>query len=91
MHHDLTPPSEGKRCPACSQADLIRIDNATTRSERGYPMAIVACPSCNWREGWVRHNITGQMMQLWRGRKLRRPEDHPHSKQLSSLSIYGRL
>jgi hypothetical protein len=90
MQRDLTPSSEGKRCPACSQADLIRIDTTTSHSERGYPMAIVACPSCNWREGWVRHNVTGQMMQLWRGRP-RRPEDHPQARQSPNLSIYGRL
>lgn len=90
MHTDLTPLSEGKTCPACSQALLTRIDTATTRSERGDPMAIVACPSCNWREGWVRNKFTGLMMQLWRGRRARHHEQQTREQQ-SDLSVYGRL
>jgi hypothetical protein len=74
-------------CPACSQAPLIRIDTTATTSDRGDPMAIVACPSCNWREGWVRDSSTGLIIQLWRGRQPRRLE----AAKTNNLSIYERL
>src|SRR5437870_448704 len=78
MHLHLTPSSEGTSCPACSHAKLVRIDTVSTRSRRGDPMAVVACPLCNWREGWVRNNLTGQMMRLWNGRA-------PNESQCSSV------
>lgn len=68
MHTHLQPPSEGGACPACSRANLVRIDTTATRSHRGDPMAVLTCRSCNWREGWVRNNLTGHMMLLWSGR-----------------------
>ena len=36
-------------------------------SDRGQPMAIYACPSCNWREGWVVDRRRGKPFRLWAG------------------------
>jgi hypothetical protein len=65
MHTHLKPSSEGANCPACSRSKLVRIDTAFTRSRSGEPMAVVACPSCNWREGWIKNSLSGQMAMIW--------------------------
>lgn len=34
-------------------------------SNDGQPMAIYACPTCGWREGWVQDYVTGNPRRLW--------------------------
>jgi hypothetical protein len=38
-------------------------------SDRGKPMAIYACPACNWREGWIidARGHSHRPMRLWAG------------------------
>lgn len=36
-------------------------------SHQGSAMAVYACPMCGWREGYVQHNRTQEVMQLWGG------------------------
>ncbi len=42
---------------------------AKSKSDRGHPMAVIACPfrGCTWREGWVHDYRTGCPTRLWAG------------------------
>lgn len=90
MHNLLTPSSEGSDCPACNSSKLVRIDTPSTVSDRGDPMAVVACPACNWREGWVRNNLSGEMMMLWSCRTPRL-NTRPTLGSVRSSSPYERV
>ena len=90
MHTHLKPSSEGANCPACSRAELIRIDTTFTRSRFGEPMAVVACPSCNWREGWIQDSLSGQMTMTW-SRQGSRDANRSVPDLLAMPSPYARV
>jgi hypothetical protein len=90
MHTHLKPSSEGTDCPSCSRAKLIRIDTTCTRSHFGEPMAVVACPLCNWREGWIQNSQSGQMTMIW-SRQAPRDSNRSGASLLAKPSPYARV
>lgn len=56
----------------CGHAHALPVEMALiarTFSDKGTPMAVMACPyrNCNYREGWVIDFRTGMPRKIWHG------------------------